>query len=186
MNFNKEIIYLAGFMGTGKSTIGPILANSLAWDFADLDKVIEESEKMKVREIFEKKGEQYFRKIETETLEELSKKNNYVISLGGGTITFQHNIKIMKETGIIILLTASIESIYKRLRFKTDRPMFKTDNEEPLDEKEFLNKIEIMLETRMGFYNQADIKIDADKKSVGKTVDYIVKVISSNNKNFLR
>lgn len=185
MNFNKEIIYLAGFMGAGKSTIGPILANTLAWNFADLDKIIEAREKMKVREIFEKKGEKYFRKVETETLEELSKNNNYVVSLGGGTITFHHNIKIMKETGIIILLTASIESIYKRLRFKTDRPMFKTDNEEPLDEKEFMNKIERMLDSRMEFYNQADLKIDADKKSVGKTVDYIAKIISSNKNKII-
>lgn len=172
-------------MGAGKSTIGPILANTLAWNFADLDKIIEQKEKMKVREIFETKGEKFFREIETESLLELSKNNKYIISLGGGTITFQHNIKIMKETGIIILLTASVESIYKRLRFKTDRPMFKTDNEEPLEKTEFINKINSMLISRMEFYNQADIKIDADKNSVGKTVDFIVKLISSNFKNNL-
>lgn len=175
---NKEIIYLAGFMGSGKSTIGPILANTLAWGFADLDKVIEESEKLKVRQIFEQKGEEYFRKIETKTLRELSIRKNCVISLGGGTITFQHNIDVMKETGVIVLLTASTESIYKRLRFKTDRPMFKTDNEEPLEKSVFLKKIEEMLNKRMSFYNQADFNIDADKNNVGKTVDFIVKKIN--------
>ena len=71
----KKIYYLTGFMSAGKSTIGPILANTLGWNFLDLDKAIEEEESMKITEIFDAKGEEYFRKKELEKLKEISKKN---------------------------------------------------------------------------------------------------------------
>src|SRR5690606_40072973 len=93
----KQIIYLTGFMGSGKSTIGPILANTLGWDFYDLDRVIENKTGKKVREIFEQDGESFFRSLETETLEELSELDKTIISLGGGTMANAENIKIRSE-----------------------------------------------------------------------------------------
>ena len=120
----KKIYYLTGFMAAGKSTIGPILANTLGWDFYDLDKEVEKKEKLKVVEIFERKGEEYFRKTETDLLKKLSEDDEVIISLGGGAIASDINFGIIKSTGKIIYLKSSPEMAYKRLRFKKDRPAF--------------------------------------------------------------
>ena len=106
----KNTIYLTGFMGSGKSTIGPILANTLGWDFFDLDKLVENKTGKKIRDIFEQEGESYFRKIETDTLREISESKNVIISLGGGTIANKENIEIMKNTGKIIYLKVSLDT----------------------------------------------------------------------------
>lgn len=115
---NKNIYYLTGFMASGKSTIGPILANTLGWKCFDLDKEIEKQEEMRIVELFEKKGEEYFRNVETEILKMLSQMFEAIISLGGGAIASEVNFKIIKSTGKIIYLKSSPEMAYKRLRFK--------------------------------------------------------------------
>lgn len=165
-------------MGSGKSTIGPILANTLGWDFFDLDIVIQKKENNTVSKIFEEKGEDYFRKLESETLRELSSKENSVIALGGGTITIKANIEILKKSGKTIYLRISPESAYYRLRNKRDRPVLMKNGAVNLGKNEFINKIKHLLDSRKEFYEQADFIIDADKESLGKTVDMIVKLIS--------
>ena len=165
-------------MGSGKSTIGPILANTLGWDFFDLDVVIQKKENNTVSKIFEEKGEDYFRKLESETLRELSSKENSVIALGGGTITNKVNIEILNKTGKTIYLRISPESAYYRLRNKRDRPVLMKNGAVNLGKNEFINKIKHLLDSRKEFYEQADFIIDADKESLGKTVDMIVKLIS--------
>ena len=122
---NNVRIYLTGFMTSGKSTIGPILANVLGMGFYDLDKEIEKAEGSTVVEIFEKKGEAYFRQVEKNLLENFSKQNNIIVSLGGGTITNIDNLNLLKRTGKIIYLKVSIDVLYKRLKNKTDRPLFR-------------------------------------------------------------
>ena len=92
---NKKIIYLTGFMASGKSTIGPILANTLGWNFYDLDKLIEEAAGKSVRKIFEENGEDYFREFETEMLKKNSELKNYIIALGGGTVKKLINLFII-------------------------------------------------------------------------------------------
>jgi len=173
-----KIIYLAGFMGSGKSTIGPIVANSLGWNFADLDKVIEKKLNKKIGDIFAEKGETDFRKLEREILKEISLPENMIISLGGGTIVNQKIIDFMKSKGKIIFLEASPESFYKRLRFKNDRPILKNENDETLSQEELKNRINNLLNYRSKFYNQADFKIQTDGISIGKTVDKLVKIIT--------
>lgn len=98
----KKIYYLTGFMAAGKSTIGPILANSLGWNFFDLDKEVEKKEGIKIVDLFKQKGEEYFRKLETEILKELSGNNEVIISLGGGAIASEENFNIIKSSGKII------------------------------------------------------------------------------------
>jgi shikimate kinase len=177
---NNRIIYLTGFMGSGKSTIGPILANTLGWDFFDLDKVIEKKAGKKIREIFEEKGEELFREIETETLKELSStESNTIISLGGGTIASEENLNILKSTGKIIYLRISTESAYGRLKYKRDRPSLINKNSEDISPEDLINKINKMISLRLTFYEQADFTVDSDSASVGKTVDQIVKIITS-------
>ncbi len=173
----KNIIYLAGFMGSGKSTVGPILANTLGWIFFDLDRVIEEKTGKKIREIFEQDGEEYFRKLETETLKEVSVNNNVIISLGGGTIASDENIEILKNTGTLVYLKMSEEAAYERLKHKRDRPALKNTSED-FSKEQLMNTINELMKTRAKYYEQADFTIDTDKLSVGRTVDKIVKLFS--------
>lgn len=164
-------------MASGKSTIGPILANTLGWNFYDLDKLIEEATGKSVRKIFEENGEDYFRDFETETLRKTSELKNYIIALGGGTIANQINFDIIKSTGYLIYLESSPEETYKRLRFKRDRPAFLFDGEDEPTKAEFLEKINFLLKKRISYYNQADLKINTDNCQVGRTVDKISNII---------
>lgn len=173
----KKLIYLAGFMGSGKSTIGPILANTLGWDFYDLDRVIEKREKKKIVQIFEQEGENFFREKETEVLTELSSTDKCIISLGGGTIVSDTNIEIIKKTGKIVYLYTSPVYIYERLKHKRDRPIFKRENSTDVSKEEFLEKITKLMNQRAEYYEQADVKFTTDDKSVGYTVDEIAKYI---------
>ena len=164
-------------MASGKSTIGPILANTLGWDFFDLDKVIETNTGKSIRKIFEENGESNFREIETGTLGKLSILENYIISLGGGTVASEKNIEIIKSTGYLIYLESSPEETYKRLRFKRDRPALLFDGDEEPTKVEFIEKINLLLNKRILYYNQADLKINTDNCRVGKTVDKLASII---------
>lgn len=164
-------------MTSGKSTVGPILANTLGWDYYDLDREIEADTGKSVVNIFESEGEQYFRDKETEKLNELSKKENLIIALGGGTIINENNFRIIKSTGKLIYLKVAPEIIYKRIKHKLDRPLFKdlVLNEKP--EEEFLKRIKDILAERNSLYESADITIDTDKQRIGLTIDSLVKKI---------
>jgi len=174
---NIKIVYLAGFMGAGKSTVGPILANTLGWNYFDLDKVIEEKLGKKIKTVFEENGEPFFRQVESEVLKELSNSNNVIISLGGGTIVNPNNLNIIKSTGKIIYLKASIDSIYKRVAFKRDRPNLIIDGEE-FSKERLIQKINNLYNAREKYYNQADITINTDNISIGVTVDKLAKIIN--------
>jgi len=174
----KKNYYLTGFMAAGKSTIGPILANTLGWDFFDLDKEVEKHEGMKIVELFEQKGEDYFREVETTTLKKLSEDEGSIISLGGGAIASEVNFAIIKSTGKIIYLKSSPEMAYKRLRFKKDRPAFVFDGDEVPTKEQFLERINQLLDSRKKYYEQCDFIVDTDNQTVGKTVDIIAIYIS--------
>jgi shikimate kinase len=177
----KKIYYITGFMAAGKSTIGPILANTLGWSFYDLDKEVEKQEGMKVVELYEQKGEEYFRTTETALLKKLSEDDEVIISLGGGAIASDVNFRIIKSAGKIIYLKSSPEMAYKRLRFKRDRPAFVFEGEKVPSKEEFLERINKLLDARKKYYEQADFVIDTDNQKVGKTVDIIAKYITNNS-----
>lgn len=178
-------IYLTGFMTSGKSTIGPILANVLGLEFFDLDKEIEKEEKKSVVEIFETKGEQYFREAEFNMLKNVTLRDKIVISLGGGTITYIQNFNLLKENGKIIYLKVSPEILYKRLKNKIDRPLFRDLVLGDKSEDFFLERIKELLDKRKEFYEQADLIIETDLQPIGKTVDKVAKKIKAlfNEKN---
>ena len=180
----KKIYYLAGFMTAGKSTIGPILANTLGWEFYDLDKEVEKKEGTKITELFNRRGEEYFRKSETEILRKLSGRNEVIISLGGGAIASDENFRIIKSSGKIIYLKSSPEIVYKRLRFKRDRPAFIFEGDELPSKEEFLRRINELLEARKKYYEQCDFIVDTDTQKVGKTVDIIAKFINKDLSEF--
>ncbi len=171
-------LYLTGFMTSGKSTIGPILANVLGLDYYDLDREIENEQGQSVVEIFEKQGEPFFRETESKILNLLSRQENVVISLGGGTITNANNFTMMKDSGTIIYLKVSSKILYKRLKNKIDRPIFRDLVLKERPEQDFIERIEQLMEKRKEFYEKADLIIDTDLSPLGKTVDSIVKKIT--------
>lgn len=175
----RNIYYLTGFMASGKSTIGPILANTLGWNFFDVDKEVEKKVGMKITELFKLKGENYFRSVESEVLKNLSEKNNVIISLGGGTIADNNNFKIIKSTGKLIYLKSSPEMAYKRLRYKTDRPALHIEGEELPAKEQLLEKINELQKNRKKYYERSDFIIDTDAETVGKTVDKIARFIKN-------
>lgn len=157
-------IILLGYMASGKSTIGKLLASTINFKFIDLDDYIEGKEGITVSEIFETKGEIYFRKAEHIYLKEiLSEKDKYVLSLGGGTPCYANNMKLIKSNNnISFYLKASIKELVSRLiNEKLQRPLvsiFKNNNELT----EFIGK---HLFERNPFYNLSDVQIFIDGKS---------------------
>jgi shikimate kinase len=174
-NERDQLIFLTGFMGSGKSTIGPILANTLGYRFVDLDKVIEEEAGKRIVEIFETMGEKAFRNLEQKTLLKVSRERECVVSLGGGTIAHDHNLALLKKSGSIVYLMLSPDEILRRVSSRTDRPLLKDERGEKLPEEQMRMKILALLRQREQYYSQADVIVATDTLSVGKAVDEIVK-----------
>ena len=177
-----NIFYLSGFMASGKSTIGPILANTLGWKFIDLDKEIEKREKKKITQIFSDEGEEYFRQRETELLREVSIGDRLIISLGGGTLIKPENRDFIMSTGKLIFLKTSPRIAYERLKYKNDRPVLINNGEEEMDRETYIERIESLMEKRKDIYSIADFTFNTDSDSVGKTVDKITRVIRNSIK----
>ena len=110
-------------------------------------------------------------------LREISTKSNLVVSLGGGTMTSENNLAILKKSGTTIYLKASADSFYKRLRFKRDRPSLGVNESEDFTKDKLVDRINHLMAKRKKYYEQADIIIDTDSSSIGRTVDKIVKLL---------
>jgi len=171
----KSLIFLTGFMGSGKSTIGPILANTLGYDYIDVDRLIEQKTQKEIVEIFRTEGEKAFRLIERKTLHELTKLDHSVISLGGGTIANEENCQIVSQHGILVYLKLTAQEILQRVQYKSDRPMLKDASGNPLQGKGLEKRIVELLLFREPFYSRADVIINADNMRIGVTVDEIIK-----------
>ncbi len=171
----KDIIYLTGFMGSGKSTVGPILANTIGYDFLDVDKTIETTANKTIMEIFADNGEGYFRELEKKVVQEISRTHGCVVSLGGGTITKKENLSVIKSTGVLVYLKAEPEEILQRLKFKSDRPLLRGTEGTILNNGELLRRIMQLLTEREAFYSQADVVVHTGGKKIGHTVDEIVR-----------
>ncbi|MGI9652980.1 shikimate kinase [Chryseobacterium sp. RLHN22] len=165
------IISLIGYMGSGKSHISKILSDKINFKLIDLDKEISWRNKLTIPEIFEKKGEIYFRKLERETLEEiLATRENIVLSLGGGTPVYYNNMEIINHNSKSIFLRASIPTLVERLsKQKEKRPLIAKITDEDLPE--FIAK---HLFERNIFYSKAQFSISTDNK----TPEDIVKEIT--------
>ena len=152
-------------MGVGKSTIGKILAKKLKLKFIDIDRVIETREKSTVSEIFKKKGEIYFRKIEKKiTLDQL-KKNNSIIALGGGAFINTSIRREVKNTSISFWLDLDLENLLSRLKNIKKRPL--------LDENNLRKSMNKIYSDRKRIYNEANFRIDCnfiDKEKILKKI----------------
>ena len=163
-------IFLLGYMGSGKSTIGDALAALLQLPFIDLDKRIEAHEGRSVSEIFERNGESYFRSIESAVLEELIRTEaSAVIATGGGTPCFNSNLDLMHVNGITVYLKCSIETLMQRLQGTAEtRPLLQTAGFSP----------ENHLKARESFYQQAQ-HVFANDGEINAAVDAIMRILAT-------
>jgi shikimate kinase len=117
-------IYLIGFMGAGKTTVGRLLARSLGWTFIDLDHEIESTEKRAIADIFRQNGEPYFRAIERKCLQNVTSMERTVIALGGGTFIDPENRALLEKTGRTVWLKVSFAKVAHRVKIDGTRPKF--------------------------------------------------------------
>ena len=171
-------IYLTGFMGSGKTTVGPILANTIGYDFIDLDDAVESWTGLSVASIFRERGEEGFRGIERDVLRSLSLRERIVVALGGGALTDAGSLAIASTTGIVVYLHSSLEQIVSRLKRKSDRPLLLADDGLPLNDRALRERIGLLLESREPTYRRADIIVDTDGSKLGLTVDAIVRKLA--------
>ena len=127
-----KAVYLCGFMGCGKTTVGKILAEKLGADFYDMDEYIVEREKMKIPEIFAEKGEKYFRETETAVIKELAEKKG-IIACGGGAMLKRENAEIAAENGIVVYIDVPFEVCYGRISGDNNRPIVMSNTKEELE-----------------------------------------------------
>lgn len=165
-NTGRKNIYLVGFMGTGKTSVGRELARKKKWRFVDLDDLIELREKRLIADIFAQDGEPYFRRIEKQALKEVSREKEFVVACGGGIVIAPENIRVMKDSGLIICLAASPEIILKRTSGYAHRPLLNVGNPK--------KQIELLLKLRAPYYAQSDKIIDTSKFCIKKVVDKIL------------
>lgn len=169
-------IVLLGYMASGKSSIGKRLSKKLSVQFLDLDDYIIEKEKMSISEIFEKKGEVYFRLIENKYLKEvLSKEDDFILALGGGTPCYANNIEeINKENNLSIYLQGSTQTMINRLiKKKSKRPLIASLSNDKL--AEFVAK---HLFERRTYYEQAKITVKIDHKTKKEVAEELQNLLS--------
>jgi 3-dehydroquinate dehydratase type I len=148
-------IVLIGFMGTGKTTISKALSRITGFHEIDVDHYIVKKAGMEISDIFEKNGEEYFRTLETQALREIQKGKGQIISCGGGAVLKDENVEILKKGGVIVLLTATPETIFERVKDHTHRPILNNDMS--------LNHVKELMEAREPRYQSvADIKVNVD------------------------
>lgn len=153
---SRKIIYLMGFMSSGKSKLGKKLAERISYDFVDLDLLIEEQEGASVSAIFEQKGEAYFREVEADLLRSLDLSKPTLIALGGGTPCSDQNIKYIKSSGCSIYLKIDAAILIGRLKQKREkRPLTKG-----LSDADLSVKVQELMERREPYYLQADMVLE--------------------------
>jgi len=153
---NRGNVFLIGFMGSGKTTIGRLLAQELGWDFIDLDEMIERREGMSIESIFDTRGEPYFRRVEMDLLKEIVSKSRTVVALGGGTVTQDATWPLLRRNGVVVYLRCRVDELYRRLQDDHNRPLLRR-----LSPEQRLQKIEELLILREPFYRRADFVVDS-------------------------
>jgi len=151
-------------MGSGKTVTGRTLASLMDYAFVDLDAEIQKREKCSIPEIFAERGEPYFRDAESLVLESFSKKSKQVIATGGGIVLREENVQRMRKSGEVVLLKASAETLWQRVRYSKDRPLL--NKPDPFGTlSQILNDRESYYENASHFSIQTDGKIAEDVAS---------------------
>ena len=161
-------IFLVGFMGSGKSTIGRALAERLQREFIDLDELIVERAGRSIPDIFAQFGEAYFRTLERETLRTLESGSAAVVALGGGAFVSDENRAIVAKLGLSIWLDCTLDKILERLGSDRTRPLYSGRSPEQLAE---------LLASRTPSYSLADLQIDVTQLDVSEAVEKIISLL---------
>lgn len=160
-------LVLIGFMGTGKSSVGRLIAAKLRFQFFDLDAVIAERASLEIPEIFVEHGETHFRDLETSALESCSHLTRSVFATGGGIVIRAHNRTVLRELGFVVQLTASEEVIFERVSRNAHRPLLQT-----ADPRATISE---MLAARRSLYEEAaQLTIDTSERNHQQSADEIV------------
>ncbi len=160
-------IFLVGFMGCGKTTVGRAVATLLSCGFVDLDERIEAREKMEIARIFQERGEPYFREIETRVLSSLDLATPKVVALGGGTFTFPRNIEFVRAQGVSIFLDCPLELAKSRCEAHQHRPLFLRDPA----------RLTELFYARLPFYQCADLRVEVSDFPPEETARKIVHLL---------
>jgi shikimate kinase len=158
-------VALIGFMGTGKSSVGRMLASQLHFDFVDTDDLLERRAGRKIKEIFAQDGEPRFRQMERDLVEEMIDWRSRVIATGGGLGANEANLTSLKQHSLVVCLWASPDEIWQRVRRQSHRPL--------LQDPDPLGKIQSLLAVRRPFYAQADVLISSNNRSVREVAAHI-------------
>ena len=165
----KSNIYLLGFMGVGKSSVGKLLAEKLDCQFFDIDDLIEVSAGKPITKIFEEEGEEHFRHLESDALKNVAEEKNAVISCGGGIVMNKENMKIIRETGISVFLSAAIDTLIERISDSTGRPLLNG-----LSGEEKFEKVKNSVALRLPKYLSADFTLDTNDKTIEIITDELI------------
>lgn len=164
LDSNKRHIYLIGFSGSGKSSLGPKLAKKLNFGYIDLDDMIESSTMQSISQIFVSRGEGYFRKLESDLIAAVSRRARpHVVALGGGAFEKATNRRILLATGTVIYLSCSIKELTRRMLHHEDRPMLKEKKERT--ERSLQTRITDLLTKRKANYMKADITVSTTNRT---------------------
>jgi shikimate kinase len=159
-------IALIGFMGTGKSSVGQLVAAQLHFSFVDTDELIQSRAGKSIPEIFSQAGEQTFRDLETQLVSELSHAQRTVISTGGGLAANPANLASLKQHALVVCLWASPEAIWERVRDQIHRPLLQSPDP--------LGKIRELLQAREPFYRQADALVNTEQRSAKEVAQNVL------------
>lgn len=173
-------IFLIGYMGSGKTTLGRAYAKATGLSFVDLDWYIEERSHRTVSQLFAEEGEEGFRRLERRMLHEVSEFEDVIIACGGGTPCFGDNMEFMKKQGITVFLDASLDVLFRRLKVASSgRPLLKGKTDTEL--REF---IEAGISARMPWYGQAELRMDAcrleTRQQITESVDFLSALLEEN------
>ena len=158
-------VALVGFMGTGKSTVGNVLASMLHLRFVDTDALIEQRAGKRIADIFATDGEALFRQFEADVVRELESLRGCIISTGGGLVVNPANMESLKKHALVVCLWASPEAILARVGHQTHRPL--------LQGPDRLEKIKELLATREPFYRQADVLLNCEQRSPREVAQHV-------------
>ncbi|MFQ5570316.1 MAG: shikimate kinase [Rhodothermales bacterium] len=168
-------IYLTGFMGSGKSTIGSILANVLGYAFLDLDHVIAARVGKSVPRIFAEEGEAVFRALEADCLRRTATNRQVVVAVGGGALTVEKNLQWALAHGTVVYLHVPLDQLVQRLlRGRTVRPLLLDEEGQVLPYAILREKIKGLMDRREPFYQRAHLVVETGRERVGLTVDTVV------------
>ncbi len=168
---DKRSVIICGFMGTGKSVVGKAVSTVLGFDFVDTDSLVENRCGKTIAEIFRQDGEEYFRDLEKEILIHLPERKT-VVAAGGGMIIDRENYRRLSGLGLMILLTASVDTICRRIGDGNSRPL--------LSGKNLNEKVQELLSQRQSVYDMIGNKINTDRLNVSDVCDAVIKIYRKN------